>query len=231
MLVSYWKDQLSVGKFICDRDCCGKTAKCVSSVVLEVLKASETCSSPTTCHISIVVQRCVYLQVICWCFLFQRLLNLRRRGKWVALLSGLVANQNTESKNLDGNGHIILFIFHDLTEVWTNYSRHQCHLSYLLCGCFLAVSVLIPPHHLLVPQLSPWLFCDISIQDALFFFFVQKLSILASLCLLCMLQLIVLQMEECFSFLNLLCVLFPEHITKTTVGVAYTWSHVVNTHF
>lgn len=34
-----------------------------------------------------------------------------------------------------------------------------------------------------------------------------------------------------FSFLYLLCVLFPEHITKTTVGVAYTWSHVVNTHF
>lgn len=185
MLVSYWKDQLSVGKFICDRDCCGKTAKCVSSVVLEVLKASETCSSPTTCHISIVVQRCVYLQVICWCFLFQRLLNLRRRGKWVALLSGLVGNQNTESKNLDGNGHIILFIFHDLTEVWTNYSRYQCHLSYLLCGSFLAVSVLIPPHHLLVPQLSPWLFCDISIQDALFFLFRSSVSLLHYACFAC----------------------------------------------
>lgn len=185
MLVSYWKDQLSVGKFICDRDCCGKTAKCVSSVVLEVLKASETCSSPTTCHISIVVQRCVYLQVICWCFLFQRLLNLRRRGKWVALLSGLVANQNTESKNLDGNGHIILFIFHDLTEVWTNYSRYQCHLSYLLCGCFLAVCFNSSPPFAgptTFPMTFLWHFYT---RCTFFFLFRSSVSLLHYACFAC----------------------------------------------
>lgn len=115
-----------------------------------------------------VVISCVCLHVMCWCFLLQRLLTWGEEKKWLAWLSCLLANDSTESKKLDGNDYIIVFIFHNFMEAWI-YSWYQFHLSHLFCGWFLAVTFSIPPHHLLGLQLSLWFFCDVSIQEAPFF--------------------------------------------------------------
>jgi len=52
--------------------------------------------------------------------------------------------------------------------------------------------------------------------------FIHNLSISAWLSFLCMFQIVVTDGKECFSFLNLLYVLFPEHNTNATMDVIYT---------
>lgn len=88
-------------------------------------------------------------------FFFRDFLPEKRK---MACFTQLFINDNTESKKLNENDYIILFIFRNFMQSWI-YSWYQFYLSHLFCGWFLAVTFSIPPHHLLGLQLSLWIFC------------------------------------------------------------------------
>lgn len=87
-----------------------------SSLLPEVLKAPENCSCPTIYHTSNRGNKLCLSAGYVLVLSSSEASYLRRGEKWLAWLSCLLANDSTESKKLDGNDYIILFIFHNFME-------------------------------------------------------------------------------------------------------------------